>query len=515
MRLLADGPGMTSPAPGTEGVGAAAPPDRLRTWTAKFEWRDTPDGACFAVIARADDDDAGEVTIAHSQPLDWPPAGPASVQALTDAVQTLEAALLAAGWQPLPQGSEWYAKRFIGAPSAGSPAPVEVGRKAAKATKVDAPLTRSFRGSPSAQAASRPGDLHPPREGENGGGARDETAARAPRPPEDPWGIARETSERPVARRAVLVATVGQLVLAAAVTGVLLGRAFVAGDGAPAVPQAAASSTIAHGGLRLQVPGDWARGQAAAVPGFSRPLRLKNTRERLTALVERLPASSASLLPVTFDDGRPSVGDGREVVSLSAGQLAWRYRRGRPDGSATLLYAAPTTSGVATVACVAQSGAGVPPGCETLAKAITVPGAVPLELGASAAFYTRLPAAAKALEAARSTLMRDLAAATSASGQAAAADGLVRAHERALAALAPLTGTRAHLPSATVRALSTMAGAYATLAGAARARSSRRYNAARRAVARADADLRRTLAKAAAAATAASHAPTDAGRRVP
>jgi hypothetical protein len=58
-----------------------------------------------------------------------------------------------------------------------------------------------------------------------------------------------------------------------------------------------------------------------------------------------------------------------------------------------------------------------------------------------------------------------------------------------------------------------MAGAYTTLAGAARARSPQRYNAAGRSVADADTDLRQTLAKAAAAANAASHAPTDPGRR--
>ena len=180
-----------------------------------------------------------------------------------------------------------------------------------------------------------------------------------------------------------------------------------------------------------------------------------------------------------------------------------------------MLYAAPTTSGVATVACVVPTDAGVPRGCETLAKAITVPGSVPLELGTSVAFYTRLPAAARELEDARRTGMHDLAAAKSATGQAAAADGLVRAHERAVAALAPLTGTRADLPGETVRALNAMAGAYAMLAGAARARSPQRYDAAGLGVSDADAELRRTLAKAAAAANAASRAPTDAGRRAP
>ena len=344
---------------------------------------------------------------------------------------------------------------------------------------------------------------------------RRSAAARVGRLPADPWGIVSESGDRHVARRGVLVATVGQLVLAAAVIGVLLGRAFVAGDGAPAARPAAAPPTIAHGGLHLQVPSGWVRGQAATVPGFSRPLSLKNARERLSAVVERLPASSATLLPVAFVKARPTAGERREVVRLGSGQAAWRYRVAHENGSATVLYAAPTSSGVATVACVVPTDAGVPRGCEALAKAITVPGSVPLVLGTNVAFYTRLPAAARELEAARSAGMHELAAARSATGQAAAADGLVWAHERAAAALAPLTGTRADLPGETVRALNAMAGAYATLARAARARSPQRYNAARRGVAAADADLRRTLAKAAAAASAASRASTDAGSRTP
>jgi len=533
LRLLSDGPGVTNREPAAVsavgGVVAASPPDRQRTWTAVIEWRDTEDGPRFYVIGRADGD-VGEVTIAHSRPLDWPPTGPASVRALPDAVDTLEAALLAAGWRPLPQGGAWYAKRFIAEPSAESAPSVEVAPNGstvpvgvqpwgpeprAQGDPADTAPTPSYPAIP-----SWPLQPHPPRrEGgvENGGGAAAEfsAAARVGRLPEDPWGIVREPSDRPVARRGVLLATVGQLVLAAAVIGALLGSAFVAGDGAPAVRPAPAPPTITHGGLRLQVPSGWVRGQAATVPGFSRPLSLKYARERLSAVVELLAASSATLLPAALEKARPTAGERREVVRLRPGQSAWRYRVAHENRSATVLYAAPTTSGVATVACVVPTDAAVPRGCETLAKAITVPGSVPLELGTSVAFYTRLPAAARELEAARSTGMRDLAAATSANGQAAAADGLVRAHERALAALAPFTATRADLPGETVRALKAMAGAYTTLAGAARARSPQRYNAAGRGVAETDAELRRTLAKAAAAANAASRAPTDAGRRAP
>ena len=217
-----------------------------------------------------------------------------------------------------------------------------------------------------------------------------------------------------------MVATVGQLVLAAAVIGVLLGRGFVGGDGTPAARPAAAPLTIDHGGLRLHVPSGWSRGRAVTVPGFSRPLSLKNTRERLRAVVERLPASSATLVPVAFQQARPTADERREVVRLSPGQPAWRYRVTHENGSTTVLYTAPTTSGVATVACLVPTGTGVPRGCETLAKAITVPGSVPLELGTSVAFYTRLPTVARELEVSRSIGMRDLAAAKSATAQAAA-----------------------------------------------------------------------------------------------
>ncbi len=451
-------------------VEEGSPPDLRRPWIAEIEWSETEDGARFSAIARADDGAADEVIVAHSRPLDWPPKDPACLDTLTAAVETLEVALLGAGWRPLANGRAWYAKRFEFAPSAS-------------------------------RGGSAAGDL--------------ESAARSERLLGDPWGVVRESGDRPVVRRGVLVATVGQLVLAAAVIGALLGRGFVGGDSTPAARPAAASLTIDHGGLRLHVPSGWSRGRAVTVPGFSRPLSLKNTRERLRAVVERLPASSATLVPVAFQQARPTADERREVVRLSPGQPAWRYRVTHENGSTTVLYTAPTTSGVATVACLVPTGTGVPRGCETLAKAITVPGSVPLELGMSVAFYTRLPTVARELEVSRSIGMRDLAAAKSATAQAAAADALVRAHEHAVAALAPLTGTRADLPGKTVRALNAMAGAYVTLANAARARSPQRYNAAGRGVADADADLRRTLAKAAAAADAAERSPTDAGRRAP
>ena len=100
--------------------GAVVPPDLDRAWVAALEWRHADAEARFCVVARREEGEPGTV-LADSGPLDWPPAGPASVQALTDAAETLEGALLAGGWRSLPRGREWYAKRFAWEPKVEQP----------------------------------------------------------------------------------------------------------------------------------------------------------------------------------------------------------------------------------------------------------------------------------------------------------------------------------------------------------------------------------------------------------
>ena len=304
--------------------------------------------------------------------------------------------------------------------------------------------------------------------------------------------------------RRLPVATVSALVVAAAIAGAIAGLLFggsFGGGGTPGLRSAPGPQTIAHDGLRLQVPSGWARGDAAAVPGFDRPLGLRNTSEALRASVERLPATSPTLLPAAFLQTLKSAPERPDMVRLASGHDAWRYHFPQADGSVTVLYAAPTTTGIATVACLSPIDAG---GCEALASAVTVPRTRALELGTSAAFYSRLTAVASDLEAARAKGARELDAATRSAGQAAAADGLARAHKAAGAALAPLTREGDGLPTATVSAVGATATAYATLASAARARSPRLYADAGRAVAAADSDLRRTMRKVAAASVAST-----------
>jgi hypothetical protein len=91
---------------------AGSPPDPRLTWTAEIEWRRIDGESRFCVIARG----AGTVEVAQSPPLDWPPDGPAALQAVTDAADKLAATLVAAGWKPQPPGNAWYAKRFTWEP---------------------------------------------------------------------------------------------------------------------------------------------------------------------------------------------------------------------------------------------------------------------------------------------------------------------------------------------------------------------------------------------------------------
>ena len=112
------------PSPAAPRATGAAPPDRRLAWTAEIEWRHADGESRFCVIARG----PGTVTLAQSPPLEWPPAGPAAVQAMTDAAETLSATLAAAGWKALPPGHSWYAKRFAWEPGTAEPteaAPVE------------------------------------------------------------------------------------------------------------------------------------------------------------------------------------------------------------------------------------------------------------------------------------------------------------------------------------------------------------------------------------------------------
>jgi hypothetical protein len=90
-------------------------------WSAEIRWVEAESGARFVALARTGEQEEATV-VAESPPLEWPPTGPAAVQALSDAVEELERTLLEAGWTSLPAGTEWYAKRFAWKPVGATPA---------------------------------------------------------------------------------------------------------------------------------------------------------------------------------------------------------------------------------------------------------------------------------------------------------------------------------------------------------------------------------------------------------
>jgi hypothetical protein len=317
-------------------------------------------------------------------------------------------------------------------------------------------------------------------------------------------------SVRSAASSLLPVSTVCALVLAGAAAGLLLGG--VVGDrGSSAVRSTPEPQTIGRAGLRVEVARGWTRGGAATLPGFVRPLDLSNPDQSLTATVERLPATSATLIPAALSKRLVAAPRRPADFRLRSGQRAWRYRLQARDGSLVVLYAAPVVGGVVTMACASPAVATIPPACDTVARTLTIaPGWQALAPGTGAGFFSRLPGVRAQLEIARAEGGRELGAATRATAQAAAADRLARAHRAAGAALSPLAGGPGQRTA--VRALSATANAYAALAGAARARVPRRYAAARRTVIAADGRLGRALARAGTAAHAAGRAAVSAAR---
>jgi len=321
------------------------------------------------------------------------------------------------------------------------------------------------------------------------------------------------SSKPNVAPRSLRDNLIPLLVLAAAIAGLLVGGAL-GGGYAPQTRVVATAQPIAHDGLRVQVPRGWTRGDVASIPGFRDPLRLRTGANGLRANAEQLPATSATLLPAAFLatlDGAP---DPPTLVRVAGGHPALRYRVPGRNGSMTLVYAAPNTKGIATVACTSPIDSSIPRACDALGGAVTVPGTRPLAPSTSAAFFSRVPAVLSDLDASRTKGLEALKAASRARGQVLAANALGRAHKAAAATLAPLA-TREGVPRATVRALTATATAYEALAKAARSRLPGPYADAGRGVTAANADLRKAVAKAAAATSSATRAASAPARTQP
>jgi hypothetical protein len=99
----------------------AVPPDPEREWSAEIEWQRGAGGSRFRLVAISAATREKHV-LRTSEPLEWPPSTPDTVDALNRAVDALTAGALAAGWEGADPGRAWYARRFRWRPPVTAPA---------------------------------------------------------------------------------------------------------------------------------------------------------------------------------------------------------------------------------------------------------------------------------------------------------------------------------------------------------------------------------------------------------
>jgi hypothetical protein len=312
-----------------------------------------------------------------------------------------------------------------------------------------------------------------------------------------PTGPAPAAPGRPEERRRppVPVWALAAAAMAVAATAGFLTGGSGSGDGAEFTSSASA------GPLAVSFPDGWRRTtEAPGLPGmrFSDPIVLEpRDPAGARAAAGMVRGSGPTLLPASFRDRLGAAPRPDEAVRL--GSLnALRYRGLAPEGldGAATVYAAPTTGGVATVACVAPQGArDFLADCERVAATLELSGAKPYPLGPSGDYARLLSNTTRELDRVRSAGARRLKAANSAGAQGAAAESLARAYNGASRRLrsAAVSPREQQANARIAAALGAIGAAYDRAASAARGGDGGAYAAAQRAIRRGGARLQRAF----------------------
>jgi Protein kinase domain len=369
------------------------------------------------------------------------------------------------------------ARRALAAlPAAGaSAAPTRLG-STATATGEDAGTTRLAATAAGATrlAATAPGAAP---------GAFHSDGASASAPPAA--AAQHERASAPAGRRRLLSAALVAAVLAGA-AGFLL-----AGGSSGSAESFGNSASV--GSLELAFPTAWQRlANPPAIRGltFSQPLALaaggKASASGQSLLAGEVNATGASLLPSTFTSVLAAPLPHAEPVQLGTVQ-AYRYRGLSVRGLAgpVTLYAVPTAAGVATIACLSASPAGVTTQCAQIAATLKLTGTTAFGLGPSAPYATSLNHVYGTLHSAAASASTQLRSASSAVAQAAAAAQIAAAYSAASSALARLSVSPAikAVNASLASSLAALAADYSALAAAARAGDDAAYAKASSAVA--------------------------------
>jgi serine/threonine-protein kinase len=308
-------------------------------------------------------------------------------------------------------------------------------------------------------------------------------------------------AERRRVRSIPFLALAAVLAVIAAVAGFVIG-----GSGSDSGSESGAgelANSASAGSLGLSFPSDWKRVSAEPkIPGmrFSQPIVLSASGVRGARLVAGgVDGSGPTLLPDRFLArlGRePSRDDAVKLGRLEA----YRYAGLAPKGAAgrMTVYVAPTTEGVAALACVAapRAVAQFGPECERVATTLELSAGRPLPLGPREDYARAASAALGRLDGATGSPARQLRNASTARAQASAAADLSGAYRDAAGALsrASVGPYERDANAALVGALRVLAGAYGQAAAAARRDDREAYAAAGRGVRRGVKRLKRAQA---------------------
>jgi hypothetical protein len=283
---------------------------------------------------------------------------------------------------------------------------------------------------------------------------------------------------------------VAAAVLIAALAGTLL--AAGGDDDTPEEPAAPNSASV--GPIELSYGSDLARVDSGPrIPGIpSGALRLGAGGSGVAAALT--DATGPTLLPAAL---RSAVeGDLPKPAEVRAGEVsAYRYGPLRVRGVAqpVTIFAAPTSDGVATIACHGPATFG--PRCGAVAQSLELHGPNALPLGPSPEYASVLTRIVRSLAAKRAEARERLARAATPEAQAGAASALALAYRDARRSLGGLEASPAIArPHAGIgSALAATATAYDRLAAAARAGARRRYRRAAIAVKRGEGRLTAAL----------------------
>jgi hypothetical protein len=241
-----------------------------------------------------------------------------------------------------------------------------------------------------------------------------------------------------------------------------------AGDESGSGKATAAARVVAVGDLRLTLPDGWTPARRGrALPGLdgagTRFVRGWNT----DIAIAQLPPANLWLLPADLVRGRRA--DGFTRLVRRAGRVsAYHYFDVLGTGSDRVVdvYAAPTTRGVATIAC--SGWAPVMGECDLALLGLSLARGSFMPVNADAAFVERLPAVISKLNGERLRLRARLARAATAEGGARAARGLAAVYGVAADALRPLIAPQTQAAS-TTRLLERLRATHAALAETLRA----------------------------------------------